>query len=106
MKPARQFLALAALALVACSHTEASAPIPDAPADRVVIAHGDTDAAIANARAVFAELETHKTDYAAAGADLIEGIANEDPQLIGAAVAELARSLPKRISERRADGDR
>lgn len=100
--------ALIATALIAaCSRSEPAPPISNSSAGSVVIGKGDTDAAIANVRAVLAEMETHQVDYAAVGADLLEGILNEDPRLIGTALTRLAKSLPMpKKSPPRATGDR
>ncbi len=84
-----------ALALAACDSSQPIAPISSSSAGNVVIQKGDTAAAIANARAALAELDMQQQDQAAIGADLLEGIYNEDPRLIGIALTRLAKSLPK-----------
>ena len=87
--------------IVACSRTEPTPPISDNSASRLlVVEHADTDTAVANARAVLAEFEKREVDYAKLGADLIEGIDNEDPRMIGAAVNGLARQLPRAFDRR------
>lgn len=90
--------ALIACGTAACTHSEPAAPISDATPAEVVIGKGDIDAAIANARAALAELDTSKPDNAAVAADLLEGIFNEDPRLIGAALEQLAKNFPRRAT--------
>lgn len=84
-----------ALALAACDSSESTAPITSSSTGTVVIQKGDTAAAIANARAALAELDMQQQDQAAIGADLLEGIYNEDPAQIGVALTRFAKSFPK-----------
>ena len=83
-------------ALAACTREAPTAPILQDSSGNTVIQKGDTTAAIAHARAVLAELDMQQQDQAAIGADLLEGIYNEDPQQIGVALTRFAKSFPKK----------
>ena len=94
--------AAAALLLSACGCSEPAAP-PAASTprdDSAAIAHGDTDAAIAQARAALEEVRRQNAVLARPTADLIEALFSEDPIRIGAAVSELVENLPRRVSGR------
>ncbi len=80
---------------LACDRAAPAAPILRDSSGNAVIQKGDTAAAIANARAALAELDMQQQDQAAIGADLLEGIYNEDPAQIGSALSRLAKSFPK-----------
>lgn len=88
-------------ALFACAPAEPVAPPALTAPQSFSVRHGDTNTAVENARAVLAEMaeqENRRLDPAALGVALIEGIVNEDPEQIGAALTRIAQRLPLKPS--------
>ncbi len=52
---------------------------------------------MAEALAILAESKQRKVSYTDAGAALMEGLVNDDPNLIGMALTELARGLTQAL---------
>ena len=88
-------LLLISAVAVACRPSDSPPHESDAVLENADVNLDGLDAAMAKARAALAEIENRKPDPAAASADLIEGIVNEDPQLIGESLEQLSHSLPK-----------